>query len=203
MAYIGRALKNETAVRYTFDITSAVTTLSGVDSNGKTLAYEAPHADVYLNGVRMSDDDITITTGTSVVFANALTAGDVVDISTYVTYSVANVNMAVLNSGTLDFARLGTIPTTKGGTGLTALGAANTVIKVNSAGNALEYGSDISNSPEVYGFSVDSTGNLIVTTTNRGADDISESTYSTFDDVMYASAGMTWSLVGTLLRCTI
>ena len=34
----------------------------------------------------------------------------------------------------------GTVPTTKGGTGLTSLGSAKQVIKVNDAGNALEFG---------------------------------------------------------------
>jgi hypothetical protein len=58
-------------------------------------------------------------------------------------------------------------------------------------------------SPEIYGFSVNSTGNLIVTTTNGGDDNITSSTYDTFLDVIIASTGFTWSLVGTQLRCTI
>ena len=95
----------------------------------------------------------------------------------------------------------GAVSVSKGGTGLTALGAADKVLKVNSAGNALEYVT--AGSAEVYGFNVDATGNLIVTTTNKGADNISEATYATFDDVIFSSSGMTWSLVGTLLRCTI
>jgi hypothetical protein len=58
-------------------------------------------------------------------------------------------------------------------------------------------------SPEVYGFSVNATGNLIVTTTNAGVDTISSATFGTFDDAVFAVAGFTWSLVGTQLRCTI
>ena len=58
-------------------------------------------------------------------------------------------------------------------------------------------------SPEVYGFSTNANGNLIVTTTNAGVDAISSTTYDTFDDVIYAVSGFTWSLVGTQLRCTI
>jgi hypothetical protein len=58
-------------------------------------------------------------------------------------------------------------------------------------------------SPEVYGFSVNATGNLIVTTTNAGVDTISSATFDTFDDAVFAVAGFTWSLVGTQLRCTI
>jgi len=56
--------------------------------------------------------------------------------------------------------------------------------------------------PEIYGFSVDANGHLIVTTTNSGADDISGATYGEFKDVVIGSAGITWSLVGTQLRCT-
>ena len=37
-------------------------------------------------------------------------------------------------------ARLPTIPTTKGGTGLTSLGSANQALKINSGGSALEFG---------------------------------------------------------------
>ena len=151
----------------------------------------------------MSGADITVTSGTSIVFGSALTSGDVVDVSAYVVFSVANVTTDVLTTGTLASDRLPVVPATKGGTGLSSLGAANTILKVNSGGNALEYGTDLTNSPEVYGFSVDATGNLIVTTTNKGADSISEATYATFDDVIYGSSGMTWSLVGTLLRGTI
>ena len=151
----------------------------------------------------MSGADITATSGTSIVFGSALTSGDVVDVSAYVVFSIANVTTDVLTTGTLSTDRLPVVPATKGGTGLSSLGAANTILKVNSGGNALEYGTDLTNSPEVYGFSVDATGNLIVTTTNKGADSITEATYATFDDVIYASSGMTWSLVGTLLRCTI
>jgi|DEB0MinimDraft_6_1074348.scaffolds.fasta_scaffold03982_5 hypothetical protein len=36
----------------------------------------------------------------------------------------------------------GTLPIANGGTGLTALGSAGQVLKVNSAGNALEYATD-------------------------------------------------------------
>ena len=49
-------------------------------------------------------------------------------------------------------------------------------------------------SPEVYGFNTDSKGNLIVTTTNGGADNISGATYSAFEDVIYAATGFTFSI---------
>jgi len=48
--------------------------------------------------------------------------------------------------------------------------------------------------PEVYGFSVNSNGNLIVTTTNGGADSISSTDYNNFDDVLFSANGFTFSI---------
>ena len=48
-------------------------------------------------------------------------------------------------------------------------------------------------SPEVYGFNT-SGANLIVTTTNGGADNISGATYAAFEDVIYAATGFTFSV---------
>ena len=47
---------------------------------------------------------------------------------------------STISSGTLADARLPTIPVAKGGTGLTSLGTAGQVVKVNSGANALEFG---------------------------------------------------------------
>ena len=49
-------------------------------------------------------------------------------------------------------------------------------------------------SPEVYGFNTNASGNLIVTTTNGGADNISGATYAAFEDVIYAATGFTFSI---------
>ena len=49
-------------------------------------------------------------------------------------------------------------------------------------------------SPEVYGFNTDANGNLIVTTTNGGADNISGTAYAAFEDVIYAATGFTFSI---------
>ena len=49
-------------------------------------------------------------------------------------------------------------------------------------------------SPEVYGFNTDANGNLIVTTTNGGADNISGATYAAFEDVIFAATGFTFSV---------
>ena len=49
-------------------------------------------------------------------------------------------------------------------------------------------------SPEVYGFNTNGSGNLIVTTTNSGADNISGATFETFEDVVLAATGFSFSV---------
>ena len=49
-------------------------------------------------------------------------------------------------------------------------------------------------SPEVYGFNTNSSGNLIVTTTNGGADNIASAAFDAFDDVIFAATGFTFSV---------
>ena len=73
---------------------------------GTHFAYDAGFADVYVNGVRMSSADITITSGTSVVFASALANGDVVDVVAYGTFNVASINASNIDSGTINNDRL-------------------------------------------------------------------------------------------------
>lgn len=48
-------------------------------------------------------------------------------------------NASAIDAGTLDIARLPTVTVAKGGTGLTAVGTALHGLRVNAAGNALEY----------------------------------------------------------------
>ena len=49
-------------------------------------------------------------------------------------------------------------------------------------------------SPEVYGFSKNASGQLLITTTGGGVDNISKATYATFDDVLFAGTGFVWSI---------
>ena len=49
-------------------------------------------------------------------------------------------------------------------------------------------------SPEVYGFNTNASGNLIVTTTNGGADNISGTAFDAFEDVIFAATGFTFSV---------
>ncbi len=93
---------NGTSARFHYDISGTPTTVTGADASGNTLGYDAGFIDVYVNGVRMAPEDITITSGTSVVFASALADGDDVDIVAFGTFSVANiVSTGALNTGSI------------------------------------------------------------------------------------------------------
>ena len=153
---------NGTSARFKFNISGAVTTLSGNDANGNALSYDAGFIDVYLNGVRMvNGTDVTVSSGNSIVFASALANGDVVEAVAFGTFSVAAINTSAITAGTLPFVR--------GGTGLNSLGTAGQVMKVNAAANALEFGN--ASSAEVYGFNlgfVASTVNYTVSVASYG-----------------------------------
>jgi hypothetical protein len=131
---------NGTSARFQYTATAGQTTFSGADSAGNTLSYDSPFIDCYLNGVKLvNGTDVTVTSGNSVVLASGAAAGDILDLVGFGTFNVAAINAANITSGTIGSARLPTIPTTKGGTGLTSLGSANQVLRVNSGGSALEY----------------------------------------------------------------
>ena len=96
---------NGTSQRFNYIATAGQTTFTGADTAGNTLAYDAGFADVYLNGVRLSGSDVTITSGTSVVIS-AATVGDILDIVAYGTFNVATVAGTAITSGTINNARL-------------------------------------------------------------------------------------------------
>ena len=101
---------NGTSARFNYTATANQTTFTGADTAGNTLAYDAGYADVYLNGVRLSAADITITSGTSVVLATGAAVGDILDIVAYGTFDVASINAGNIDAGTLNNARLSAIP---------------------------------------------------------------------------------------------
>ena len=181
---------NGTAARFIYNITGTPTTLSGASGTGyseassKVLAYDAGFIDIFLNGVKqILGTDVTATSGNSVVFASALAAGDVVDIVGYGTFELANISINDLTDTP------------------SSIGTAGHALVVNNSGNALTY--QKASSPEVYGFHTNSDGQLIVTTTNEGADNLSESDFAGFDDVIFGASGMTFSISNTILVCTI
>ena len=134
---------NGTSKRYKFTVSGTPTTLSGNDDNSESLTYDAGFIDVYKNGVKMVNGaDVTVTSGSSIVFASALANGDIVEAIAFGTFNVSNVSAGNITSGILSTAR--------GGTGLGTLGSAGQALVVNPAGNALIYSN--ASSAEVYGF---------------------------------------------------
>ena len=158
---------NGTSARFHYDISGTPSSVSGSDSAGNTLAYDAGFVDVYVNGVRMAPDDITITSGTSVVFASALADGDDVDIVAFGTFQVANiVSTGALNSGSITsgFGNIdtgsSTITTTGAISGGTLTGTLQTASQTNITDvGALNAGSITS------GFGAIDNGSSAITTT--------------------------------------
>jgi len=105
---------NGTAARFQYTAPGSSTTFSGNDNNGVSLAYDAGFIDVYLNGVKqLNGVDVTVTSGTSVVFATAVPTGDIIDIVAYGTFALGSFAASALTSGTVDLARIPILPTSK------------------------------------------------------------------------------------------
>ena len=156
---------NGTSARFTFTISGTPTTVSGNDDAGNSLSYSPNFMDVYLNGAKMvNGTDVTITSGNSIVFASALTNGDVVDCVAFGTFNIASIAASAITSGTLGAARGGTGKTTSD-----LSGQQGKALVVNSSQN----GFDLANtsSAEVYGFNLGfaaSTVNYTVTVASYG-----------------------------------
>jgi len=139
---------NGTSQRFRYVATAGQTTFSGNDANGNSLTYDVASgtafADIYLNGVKLDTSDFTATNGTSIVLGSAAQLNDVLVVVAFGTFTLASFSAGNIGSGTL--------PTARGGTGLSSLGSAGQVMKVNTAGNALEFGN--ASSAEVYGFNL-------------------------------------------------
>ena len=125
---------NGTSNRFHYSISSSTTTVTGADDNSKTLAYDAGFVDVYLNGVRLTEGDITTTSGSSIVFASAIgvSGTDEVDVVAYGTFQLTNFSITSAND----------VPN--------SLGTAGQALIVNPAANALIFAN--ASSAEVYGF---------------------------------------------------
>jgi hypothetical protein len=168
---------NGTSERYTYTVSSSTTTISGNDDSGNSLEYDAPYIDVYLNGVKMvNGTDVTVTSGTSIVFASPIGASgtDVVDVVTFGTFELANFSINDAND-------VSTAGVTDG-----------QVLTYNASSSTFQPGN--ASSAEVYGFNKNASGELIITTTNGGADDINSATFDGFDDVLFSASGFTFSI---------
>ena len=159
---------NGTANRFSYTATAGQTTFTGADANGNTLAYDAGFVDIFLNGIKIVvGTDVTATSGTSVVLASGATVNDTLELIAYGTFTLANFSITDAND----------VP---------ALGSAGKALVVNSGGTALEFAN--TSSAEVYGFNKNSSGELIITTTNQGVDNITSATFATFDDVLFSAS---------------
>ena len=129
---------------------------------------------------------------------------------TFETVDLANLSASNLTSGTVPDARFPATLPAASAANLTSIPAGNltgtvadaristlTSSKLTGALPALD-GSALTgvSSPEVYGFNT-SGSQLQVTTTNGGADNIDATTYASFDDVVFAATGFTFSLDST------
>jgi hypothetical protein len=102
---------------FKFTVSGTPTTLSGNDDNGNNLSFDASKISVFLNGVKLvNGTDVTVTSGNSLVFASALSNGDIVEAEAFGSFSVASLNASNLSSGTVPDARI-----TGDYTGLTSL----------------------------------------------------------------------------------
>ena len=112
---------------------------------------------------------------------------------TFETVDLANLSASNLTSGTVPDARFPATLPAASAANLTNIPSAN----LTGALPALD-GSALTgvSSPEVYGFNT-SGSQLQVTTTNGGADNIDATTYASFDDVVFAATGFTFSLDST------
>ena len=149
---------------------------------------------VSINGV-VQYGNFTVS-GSTITFSGALADADTCDFI----YHIGTGFITTPGDGTVNTAQLASSSVTPVKFSTTGISAGN-VIKVNDAGNAWELGN--ASSAEVYGFSKNSDGQLIITTTNQGTDSISSATFATFDDTLFSASGFTFSISNGNLIATI
>jgi hypothetical protein len=186
MAYIGVGLDRIQTVEKLDNITfNGGSTYNLTKGSTAFTPIGADHIICSINGV-VQFGNFTVS-GSTITFTGAtLTASDTMDFIFQIGTGVA----LTPNNGSVTADKLST-------SGISA----GQVFKVNDAGTGWELGN--ASSAEVYGFSKNSSGELIVTTTNQGQDNISSTDYANFDDVQYAASGFTWSLNNGELIATI
>ena len=151
----------------------ALTKITSASVKDNELVNADLHTAANIDGSKLADDSISLAKlehGTSSNNGKFLRANNGADPS-FETVDLANLNASSLTSGTIPDARF---PST-----LPAISGAN-LTNVTS--------------PEVYGFNTNANGHLIVTTTNKGADNISNAAYNAFEDVLFAASGFTFSV---------
>ena len=69
---------------YNYTATEGQTIFTGADNNSNTLSYLVGYIHVFYNGVLLAPTDYTATNGTSVVLTDPLTAGDLIQIESFI-----------------------------------------------------------------------------------------------------------------------
>ena len=78
---------------YIYTLGTDTTTLSGNDSSGTSLTYDVGKVDVFVNGSRLvNGKDFTATTGTSIVFDSAFSAGNIVEVVSHAKATTTDLN---------------------------------------------------------------------------------------------------------------
>jgi hypothetical protein len=102
MPYIGTSPSNGVRRVHTYTATAGQTTFTGASSEGVTLSYaDTNYIDVFQNGVLLGSADYTSTSGTSVVLAQGASADDLIVITVYDVFGVAD-TISKKDGGTFD-----------------------------------------------------------------------------------------------------
>ena len=151
----------------------ALTKITSASVKDNELVNADLHTAANIDGSKLADDSISLAKlehGTSSNNGKFLRANNGADPS-FETVDLANLSASNLTSGTIPDARFPSTLPAVSGANLTGV-----------------------SSPEVYGFNTNASGNLIVTTTNGGADNISRTAFDAFEDVIFAATGFTFSV---------
>ena len=151
----------------------ALTKVTSASVKDNELVNADLHTAANIDGSKLADDSISLAKlehGTSSNNGKFLRANNGADPS-FETVDLANLSASNLTSGTIPDARFPSTLPAVSGANLTGV-----------------------SSPEVYGFNTNASGNLIVTTTNGGADNISGTACDAFEDVIFAATGFTFSV---------
>lgn len=90
---------NGTSERKVYVAGTASGTYDGTSLTTFPVSYDSGYVDVFLNGVKMRiGTDVTATSGTNVVFATAVSSGDIVDIVAYGTFELSNFSIGDANN---------------------------------------------------------------------------------------------------------
>jgi len=186
MAYIGVGLDRIQTVEKLDNITfSGGATYNLTKGSSAFTPIGADHIICSINGV-VQFGNFTVS-GSTITFTGAtLTSSDTMDFIFQIGTGVA----LTPNDNSVTASKLSTA-------GI----AAGQVFKVNDNGNGWELGN--ASSPEFYGFHKNASNQLVITTTNEGADNISASDYATFEDSFMGTSGITWSISDGKLIATI